>query len=176
MFQLEMAAGLLQVAAGLISAAQAEANATADIDPVAQFIAEKCHLIPGNKVTLTEFRKRYSAWAPEHRLGRTTLARRLRQYVPVGASTGNKTYLGNVSFNLDATAAAPYTVVDAGKLRQSCPVKAPETKPRRKRQAADMGIRFQGRNYSVAVNGHKLGLFPTREAARQARNAYLASA
>lgn len=66
-----------------------------------QFIAEECHRAPGEKMLFSEFFERFVEWlAPEDRYSwsKQKVGRELPPELPVGTHTGNKRFIGNVSW------------------------------------------------------------------------------
>jgi hypothetical protein len=66
-----------------------------------QFIAENCHVVPGEKVLFSEFCDRFLAWVtPEEKKqwSKQRIGRELPQDHPSGVHTDNRKFIGNLSW------------------------------------------------------------------------------
>jgi hypothetical protein len=89
------------------------------------FIRDECHFAPGHKIPFAEFFERFHKWVDNDersRWSKIKVSRELPSHTPSGASTDNKKFVGNLSWEPVTVpkGAIPYTRVD-GRLRQEEP-------------------------------------------------------
>lgn len=86
-------------------------------DPIGDILRQRCFHVPGAKIDFRDFRgeliSRGCLLSPQK-----IKARLIQLGVLVGTGTGNRRYLGNLSFDQAATPGKPYRLTDDGKLRQ----------------------------------------------------------
>lgn len=86
-------------------------------DPLERFILDNCHRVPGSKILFSEFFERFSQWLAKEGWPAWTkfkVSKRLPTDCPSGAGTGNKRYIGNLSWEpaLDGQDRKPYIFID----------------------------------------------------------------
>ena len=87
--------------------------------PVERFVAELGFITPGERILFSEFCDRFLDWLPEeeqNRWGKQRIAKGLPGECPVGIATGNKKYVGNLSWEFKESTAPALTLVE-GKLK-----------------------------------------------------------
>ena len=80
--------------------------------PIERFLAENCYSIPGVKISLEEFQIRFSEWIDpldkQKWESQDVIIRNLQKTYPVGKSTDNKKFIGNISWDKDAKPGTPW--------------------------------------------------------------------
>jgi hypothetical protein len=75
-------------------------------------MAENCYPIPGVKISLEEFQIRFSEWIDpldkQKWESQDVIIRNIQKVFPVGKSTDNKKFIGNISWDKDAKPGTPW--------------------------------------------------------------------
>ena len=88
--------------------------------PLESFVRDQCHPAPGAKILFAEFYEKFIEWLdPEERYqwSKIKVSRGMPSDTPVGASTDNKRFVGNISWTpVEDETGSPYICVN-GRLR-----------------------------------------------------------
>jgi hypothetical protein len=86
-----------------------------------QFIQESCFKVVGSRILFTEFCDRFLEWLPPDEVSRWSkqrISRELPENTPAGVHTGNKKYVGNLSWeDIETTTGAFEWISSNGRLR-----------------------------------------------------------
>ena len=97
-----------------------EQSASMHRSPVETFILEQCYAAPGERIVFTGFYEKFTEWLdPEERYqwSKQKVSKGLPSDCPCGSSTGNKRFVGNISWEIAKGHTKPPYISINGRLR-----------------------------------------------------------